>query len=108
MLHQHSPEICTCTCHYTAPARTEQARTAAIRSTTKRTPSQGTCLGFSQSLLKDVQLIGIRRGDGSSRAGRSPASAVTELQLAAAGRFCAVALINQGLRGPFFMSGVVT
>jgi hypothetical protein len=65
-------------------------------------------LGFSQSLLKDVQLIGIRRGDGSSRAGRSPASAVTELQLAAAGRFCAVALINQGLRGPFFMSGVVT
>jgi hypothetical protein len=25
------PEACTCTCHDTAPARTERARTAAIR-----------------------------------------------------------------------------
>jgi hypothetical protein len=26
----HIPEACTCTCHDTAPARTERARTAAI------------------------------------------------------------------------------
>ena len=32
-------EACTCTRHDTAPARTEQARIAAIRCATKRTPS---------------------------------------------------------------------
>jgi hypothetical protein len=31
MLRQHTTETCTCTCHDTAPAPTEQTRTAAIR-----------------------------------------------------------------------------
>jgi hypothetical protein len=42
MLRQHTTETCTCTRHDTAPARTEQVRTAGIRSATKRTPSQNT------------------------------------------------------------------
>jgi len=58
MLRQPIPEARTCTCHDTAPAPTEQARTAAIRR--HKNPKQNTRLGFLWTRQQGCRGMGCR------------------------------------------------
>ena len=106
MLHQHTAQkyahVRATTQHSHAQNKHERPLLEAQQ---KEPQARVRAWGSRSHYSRTLHLIGIRRGDGSSRAGRSPASAVTELQLAAAGRFCAVALINQGPSWPLFHVG---
>jgi hypothetical protein len=57
MLRQHTPEICTCTRHDTAPARIEQARTAAIRRDKKEPQATVRGLGVAFGVASNASYL---------------------------------------------------